>query len=128
MDIQSQIQDSLDLSQNVSVLLQRQADRLLRQRDQVVHAAASSADDLDLTKLGKDVELASRCLAVLECRRELRAAIKDLVEMQARINDEFYGQEPEVWGDYAQDAIDRLQTALREALQGMQGSGPRRGQ
>ncbi|RUS24350.1 hypothetical protein BC938DRAFT_473722 [Jimgerdemannia flammicorona] len=116
MDIQSQIQDSLELSQNVSLLLQKQADRLLHQRDQVVNTA-TTADDLDLSKLGRDVELASRCLAVLECRRELRAAIKDLVEIRGKMDDESYDQEPEAWADYAQDAIDRLQSALREALQ-----------
>lgn len=112
LDLPQQSSSLLDLAINVTELLQKQADRLLHQRDAVAQQAFVSTD-LDIGKLGKDVELASRCFTILEVRRELRTAVKDLELFQVQSND---GIMCDDWTEKMQQTTDKLTNCLKEGI------------
>jgi len=111
MDLQSQVQDLLDLSSHVTLLLQKQSDTLIRKK-----TLAKSDCEEDLNDLSYDIALASRSLQVLEVRREIRAVIGELTEIKEKI--ENYGDNlSSNWFDYVQDTMEGLHLLLKKGIE-----------
>ncbi|RIA98346.1 hypothetical protein C1645_128923 [Glomus cerebriforme] len=106
-----QVQDLLDLSAHVTLLLQKQADTLIRKK-----TLAKNNNEEDLDGLSFDIALASRSLQVLEVRREIRTAIGELMEIKEKI--ENYGDNPSSnWFDYVQDTMEGLHMLLKKGIE-----------
>ncbi|PKK75498.1 hypothetical protein RhiirC2_736512 [Rhizophagus irregularis] len=111
MDLQSQVQDLLDLSGHVTLLLQKQSDTLIRKK-----TLAKSDCEEDLNDLSYDIALASKSLQVLEVRREIRAVIGELTEIKEKI--ENYGDNlSSNWFDYVQDTMESLHLLLKKGIE-----------
>ncbi|GBC02342.1 hypothetical protein RclHR1_04580010 [Rhizophagus clarus] len=111
MDLQSQVQDLLDLSSHVTLLLQKQSDTLIRKK-----ALTKGDCEEDLNDLSYDIALASRSLQVLEVRREIRAVIGELTEIKEKI--ENYGDNlSSNWFDYVQDTMESLHLLLKKGIE-----------
>ncbi|CAG8490586.1 798_t:CDS:2 [Paraglomus occultum] len=110
MELQAQVQDLLDLSSNVTALLQKQTDSLIRQRSLV-----RRDKDEDYNSLNYDIELASRSLHVLEVRREIRTAVSELTEVRDQMKQQ-NGSPTRDWLDYVQVVMEHLHTLLKKGL------------
>ncbi|CAI2165436.1 13583_t:CDS:2 [Funneliformis geosporum] len=112
MDLQSQVQDLLDLSDHVTLLLQKQFDTLIRKRTMV----KNEKEGEEVDNLSCDIALASRSLQVLKSRREIRTAIGDLMEIKQQL--ENYGDNPSSnWYDYIQDTMECLHMLLKNGIE-----------
>ncbi|CAG8478229.1 6865_t:CDS:2 [Funneliformis mosseae] len=112
MDLQSQVQDLLDLSDHVTLLLQKQFDTLIRKRTFV----KNEKEGEELDNLSCDIALASRSLQVLKSRREIRTAIGELMEIKQQL--ENYGDNPSSnWYDYIQDTMECLHMLLKNGIE-----------
>ncbi|CAG8499902.1 13440_t:CDS:2, partial [Acaulospora colombiana] len=112
MDLYSQIQDLLEFSSNVTLLLREQSDKLICERNLV-----KNEEEEDLENLSYDIALASKSLRVLELRREISSTRTELLDVKDLVNN--YGEEnlSNDWIDYAQDAMEHLSLLLKKGIE-----------
>ncbi|CAG8433745.1 11074_t:CDS:2 [Ambispora gerdemannii] len=116
MDLQSQLQDLLDLSTHVNVLLQKQSDILIRKRNLLSKPDEDELDENededDALTLTYDIILASRSLQVLQIRREIRSVVGELMG----VREQFDKLDEDSWIEYIQDLMEHLHLVLKKGL------------